>query len=396
MFHHLLNGPDGDRYARPLLFGLSSRERVDQLLVALQALVDRHDTLRTAVLWQQLPQPVQVVLRGALVPVEEVVLDPDSLRQLDERASSRKLRLELHQAPLIRAQVIARADGGHWRVLVCTHHFVCDNQSISILLEELASHLDRHSGDLPQPVAYRNHVAQAVGYARTYDAQAFFHAKLREIDEPTAPFGVLDVHGHSSQLEGVHQKLNIRLAKRIRTHARRLGVSAAALFHASWALVVSRTSGRTDVVFGTVLLGRLQSSAGAQRILGMFINTLPLKVSLQGLTAKTLVAQTQRELIELLGQEQASLAQAQRCSGIHGSAPLFTSLLNYRHSIGRLEPVFNASGVDLLATSGQTNYPILLSVDDQGADFMLEIAADQRIGARRMLRLHVDSDGIVG
>ena len=93
-------------------------------------------------------------------------------------------------------------------------------------------------------------------------------------------------------------------------------MSAATLFHAAWALVVARTSGRDDVVFGSVLLGRLQGSAGAQRVLGMFINTLPLRLRLQDVTAKELVEQTQRELVELLSHEQASLAVAQRCSGI--------------------------------------------------------------------------------
>src|SRR4029450_3787669 len=90
------------------------------------------------------------------------------------------------------------------------------------------------------------------------------------------------------------------------------------------------TSGREDVVFGSVLLGRMQGSAGGERILGMFINTLPLRLRLQGGTAKELIEQTQRELVELLTHEQASLAVAQRCSGIVGTAPLFTTLLNYR------------------------------------------------------------------
>ena len=125
------------------------------------------------------------------------------------------------------------------------------------------------------------------------------------------------------------------LSQRIRVQARRAGVSAATLFHAAWGLVVAQTSGREDVVFGSVLLGRLQGSAGAQRILGMFINTLPLRLRLQGVSSKELVEQTQRELMELLGHEQASLALAQRCSGISGSTPLFSALLNYRHSTAR-------------------------------------------------------------
>ncbi len=151
--------------------------------------------------------------------------------------------------------------------------------------------------------------------------------------EPTAPFGLLDVHGDGSEIDEARQQVELALARRVRAQARRAGVSAATLFHAAWGLVVAHTSGRDDVVFGTVLLGRLQGSAGAQRTLGMFINTLPLRLQLERMTAQDLVEQTQRELVELLRHEQASLADAQRCSGIAGSAPLFSALLNYRHSV---------------------------------------------------------------
>ena len=175
-------------------------------------------------------------------------------------------------------------------------------------------------------------MAQALAYARTQDAEEFFRGRLGDVEEPTAPFGLLDVHGDGSRIEESHQELVPQITQRVRAQARRLGVSAATLFHAAWALVVAQTSGRDDVVFGTVLLGRLQGSAGAQRTLGMFINTLPLRLPLQQMTAKGLVERTQRELVELLSHEQSSLALAQRCSGIAGSAPLFSTLLNYRHS----------------------------------------------------------------
>ena len=149
------------------------------------------------------------------------------------------------------------------------------------------------------------------------------------------------------------EQLEAELAQRVRAQARRLGVSAATLFHAAWALVVAHTSGRDDVVFGSVLLGRLQGSAGAQRMLGMFINTLPLRLRLQGVTAQELVEQTQRELVELLSHEQASLAVAQRCSGIVGSAPLFSALLNYRHSAPNAQAEWSgAAGVRVLAGQG--------------------------------------------
>src|SRR5262249_34033632 len=155
------------------------------------------------------------------------------------------------------------------------------------------------------------------------------------------------------------------LAERLRAHARRLSVSVATLFHVAWALVVARTSAREDVVFGTVLLGKLQGGAAARNTVGMFINTLPLRLRLGEVTAKHLVEQTQRRLVELLNHEQASLAVAQRCSGLTGSSPLFTSLLNYRHSRLATQDAWSSTpGVRLLADRGDVNYPIMLSVDD--------------------------------
>jgi amino acid adenylation domain-containing protein len=151
--------------------------------------------------------------------------------------------------------------------------------------------------------------------------------------------------------------------------------------------VVAHTSGRDDVVFGSVLLGRLQGSAGAQRILGMFINTLPLRLRLAEMTAKELVEHTQRELVELLSHEQASLAVAQRCSGISGSAPLFTALLNYRHSAPNPEAQWSkASGIEVRAAQERTNYPVTVSVDDMGtgAAFVLLAQTDHRIDPNRM------------
>src|SRR6185312_11950450 len=65
LFHRLLNGPQRDAYVRPMLYETSSRERLEELLSAVQAIIDRHQILRTAVLWEGLPKAVQVVWRHA-------------------------------------------------------------------------------------------------------------------------------------------------------------------------------------------------------------------------------------------------------------------------------------------------------------------------------------------
>ena len=100
-------------------------------------------------------------------------------------------------------------------------------------------------------------------------------------------FGLMPYHfiPDGTQIEQVYRSLDIGLARRVRAHARRLGVSAAAVFHAAWALVVAHTSERDDVVFGSILFGRLHGSTDAQRVLGLFINTLPLREKLADVSA---------------------------------------------------------------------------------------------------------------
>ncbi|MFC5770953.1 condensation domain-containing protein, partial [Thauera sinica] len=156
-----------------------------------------------------------------------------------------------------------------------------------------------------------------------------------------------------------------------------------------WSLVLARTTGREDVVFGTVLFGRMQGGEGADRVMGMFINTLPVRLSVDGESVETRLKAVHGLLARLLRHEHAPLALAQRCSAVQAPAPLFTSLLNYRYS-----PEADEAGgdgaerpfADLVAVAGQerTNYPLTLAVDDLGEGFLLTMQVSRPIGAARV------------
>ena len=208
---------------------------------------------------------------------------------------------------------------------------------------------------------------------------------LGDIDEPTAPFGLVDVRGDGRRIAEAHDRLAPELAQALRRQARRLGVSPASLMHMAWAMVLARITGRDEVVFGTVLFGRMQAGANADRGLGLFINTLPVRIGVDGGGIADGVKATHARLIDLLRHEHAPLAVAQRASAVPADAPLFTSLLNYRYSVEAPAPqAAPGDEMELLTAEERTNYPLVISVDDLGDDFAVTAQVSATVGAERV------------
>ncbi|GFE83703.1 hypothetical protein GCM10011487_57030 [Steroidobacter agaridevorans] len=387
LFHHLMSAPGRDAYVLPFVFSVSSSERLCELKTALQRVIDRHDVLRTAVLWEELRQPVQIVYREATLHVDEIVLNAmNSPRDcIEELLRQERQTVDLRCAPLMRLWVATDEAKGQSYALLQLHHMIFDHTTLEVLTAEIVAHLEGRAHNLIPSVPYRDHVARVIRHVRLRDAEAFFRQKLGEVHEPTAPFGLIDVHGDGVEVNEAQERLTDQLAQSVRRQARRHGVSSATLFHAGWSLVIAHCSGRSDVVFGTLLLGRLQAGSDSSA-LGVFINTLPLRIQVECLSAKELVENTQQELVDLLSHEQASLAVAQKCSGVGGSRPLFSALLNYRHSSSTIESQWaRADGIQLLGFKERTNYPITLSVDDMADGFTLTAQTDQRIAPQRII-----------
>jgi amino acid adenylation domain-containing protein len=390
LFHHLLS-EEGDPYLMSSVTEFDSRARLERYLAALQAVIDRHDVLRTAVAWEGLREPVQVVWRHAPLPVEEVEVDEEgAAEQLWGRFDPRHYRMELGRAPLLRACIAHDRARDRWLLLTLKHHMTGDHESLEVQQEEISAYLRGRASELPAPLPFRDYVARArLGVSREEHEQ-FFRGMLGDIDEPTAPYGLLDVFGDGEGIRGARVAVAGDLAARLRRRARALGVSVASLCHLAWAQVLARVSGRSDVVFGTLLFGRMQAGEGSDRVMGPFINTLPVRIGVGAEPAEAAVRRTHALLADLLRHEHASLALAQRASGVAAPAPLFTSLLNYRYSGGRgdaQEAEQAGEGVRGIRVRERTNYPVTLSVDDLGEEFALTAQVAAPADAERVCRL---------
>jgi len=386
LFHHLLD-TQGDPYVTRSLIVFDNRTYLDAFLAALQTVIDRHDILRSSVHWQGLRQPVQVVHRRAVLPVQELAGGGNVESRLLDATDPRKWRMTIQQAPLLAVYMAADPDGERWRLVLLNHHLVDDNYTLQLILSEIQLLLAGRGAELPVPLPYRNFVARMRRNAQA-EHETYFRDQLGDVDETTAPFGVLNVQDNGGKVEETVMMLDGTLSQRIRDASRGCSVTPASLFHVAWALVMGRCSGRDDVVFGTVLSGRLHSGVGAERAVGLFINTLPVRIPLAKLSAAETVALTHQRLNELLLHEQASLATAQRCSGLAVGMPLFTSLLNYRHSsiVASDDKVLMAwEGAEVVFSEERTNYPLTLSVDDLGRDFGLTVQAAQGIEPRHVV-----------
>jgi amino acid adenylation domain-containing protein len=395
LFHSVMSA-EADAYVTPALLAFNSRASLDRFLAALQSVIDRHDILRTAILWEGLPEPVQVVWRHATVLVEEVAVEEiapegaDAAAAMWRRADRHNARIDIREAPLLRVMVARDDARGRWLLVLLNHHLVIDHTTLDAIVAEVHAHFAGKVAQLPTPLPFRTFVAEARLGMRQEEHEAFFRDTLGDIDEPTAPFGLLDVKGDGSSVAEARLEVEVGLARRLRTQARRLGVAPASLFHLAWALVLASTTGREDVVFGTVLFGRI--TGDADRALGLFINTLPLRLSLNGRNVETAVRETHARLALLLRHEHASLALAQRCSAVPPPAPLFSALLNYRYIRSGAESLAAGAlgqlGIELLRAEERTNYPCALSVDDLGdPGFELEVQIADEIDPARVCRL---------
>jgi acyl carrier protein len=390
LFHHLMN-TDSDTYILSRLLHFDSRTRLDDFLHALQVVIDRHDTLRTAFHWRDLREPIQVVWRRAEIAIDMAVMeavDVDAVQQLTALRDPRRYRMDIRKAPLLRG-LIVEDKAGSWLLQVVSHHLIADQVTLDCLIKEIQAILLGRVDTLPEPHSFRQFVAYAKYGVSAAEHEAFFRKWLSDVTEPTIPFGLINVRGDGLDVEEAVRPVEPALATRTRQVARKLKVSPASLMHVAWAMVLSRATGQQNVVFGTVLSGRTQAGEGAGSTLGMFINTLPVRIGVGATSARQGVEDVQALLTQLLRHENASLALAQRCSGIAAPASLFSALLNYRHSRNAATGVSTMSqdgwdGVTVLHTEGRTNYPCVLSVDDFGTGFALTAQVSGHIAAGRV------------
>ncbi len=397
-FHYLMsNESEGDPYILPTLLSFANKEKRASFIEALQFVVNRHDVLRTAFLSEGLPNTVQVVLREAELPVEEYIIDSDKdfATELEELAAPGRHWMDVSKAPLLKLKSIDDPENEICYVVVYQHHLALDHIGLEKVVSEIVLYLSGKESELPTPVLYRDFIGHTLHQQATNDSESYFKGLYGNIQEPTYPFGLTDTRDNFSDIKEAQSAIPESLAEDLRSISISLGMSPAVLFHAAFGLVVGRCSNTDYAVFGSLLLGRLQGSLGAADSLGLFINTLPFLTELKG-TVSEYVAEVKKALTEILAYEQTPLSDVHSWSGISNELPIFSALMNYRHTTLEeeeeevSEEVLQSGdvvdlGLAVTMVNERTNYPISLDIDDYGKEFELTAQIDGDINPEQFI-----------
>ncbi|MFD0409498.1 amino acid adenylation domain-containing protein [Kitasatospora sp. NPDC127116] len=308
-----------DVYVGQRILNLDGDLRPEVLEASWQAVLDRHASLRAAFRSRASGDTVQVIARGVRIPwtyadlgglgAEEAEREAARLAEVDAR------RFDLGVPPLLRV-LLLRAGPGRHRMVVTMHHILMDGWSLPILFGELWE-VYGNGGDasvLPKVPQYRDYLAWLV--RRDTDAsRAAWRAMLAGTEEPTL-VGPADRGGPPVMLRHVVERLGDDLAERLRETARSAGVTFNRVFQVAWALLVGKLSGRLDTVFGATVSGRPAEVPQADRMVGLFINTVPVRVPLDpALPFRRAMAALQDQQTALLDHQQLSLPEIQRAGG---------------------------------------------------------------------------------
>ncbi|SFB04749.1 non-ribosomal peptide synthase domain TIGR01720/amino acid adenylation domain-containing protein [Amycolatopsis marina] len=335
LFHWLINP---DAYLGQMAFTLDGVTGPERLGRAWQAVIDRTPILRTSLVWEGLAEPLQVVHNQVELPVtylDWTGLSEEALGHAAEQymAADRATGMNLSKAPLTRL-TIARLSGNSVWVYCASHHLLLDGWSLfQVLVETFAVHAGIPVTELAARQSFRYYVGWLAEQDRV-QAEAHWRDVLAGLESPTPlPFDRAPAESHRSKANARSELvLTTEDTMKLAAFARGHHLTVNTVVQGAWALLLSRYSGERDVCFGTTVAGRPAGLPGAESIIGIFINTLPVRV---GVDVDRPVVDWLRDIqarqVEGREYEFVALADMQTWSDMPAGTSLFDSIVVFEN-----------------------------------------------------------------
>lgn len=371
---HTLYAPGSGVYVEQFSFTLEAGTNVPALRQAWQQVVERHTILRTSFHWQDLDRPLQVVHQRADLPVEEQDWRRMSAEERSERLKAylkadRERGFELSEAPLMRLSFIRLSDDA-CQFSVSFHHILLDGWSVVQVFKEALVFYEAccfgERADLGQTRPYGDYIA----WSQQQDlslAEDYWRRTLAGYSGPP-PFWVDRATSGFGGQEGYEEqetRLSETTTTSLRTLARENQLTVNTVIQGAWALLLSCYSGQEDVVFGATVSGRPPALKGVETMVGLFVNTLPVRVNV--VPERRLLPwlkELQTQQFEARHYDYSPLVQIQSWSTVPRGTPMFESILGFEnYPLNGLPPGDRKSDDAAPVTLFEmTNYPLSLII----------------------------------
>ncbi|MDT0269135.1 amino acid adenylation domain-containing protein, partial [Streptomyces sp. DSM 44915] len=317
LFHSVYDEESPDVYTNQLVFELEGALDRAALHDAVNGVLRRHANLRAGFRMRKSGQWAAVVAREVTVPWRDIDLrehDGEAAEAEADRlvAADRWARFDLARPPLLRCLLIRLAGDRH-RFVLTNHHILWDGWSLSVVMAELLA-LYAHRGDagaLPRVRPYRDYLSWLARRDETAARHAWQNALADAEPTLVAPGATGTVVPGQ-----VTAALDTTISNALNDRAREWGVTLNSLVQSAWSLVLSGLTGRADVVFGATVSGRPAELAGVETMVGLFINTVPVRVRLDPAeTLRELAVRLHGEQTRLLDHQHTRLSDIQRWAG---------------------------------------------------------------------------------
>ena len=374
MLFHSLYSPDSGIYVEQIRCTLTGQLDEGRFAEALSKVLERHPILRTAFVWKGVEEPVQVVRRQVPSPLEVEDwrhLEPGERDAALERLVRRERQrgFQLTAAPLLRL-VLARTGDEEYQVVLSNHHLLLDGWSRSLVLGEVFEIYHqlvrgRHVA-LPAARPFQSYVTwlerQDPGAAEAFWSQFLAgYSTSVELD-----FGGPRREPEAEEVESLlhRELLDADTTARLGDLARSHDLTLNSLIQAAWALLLAHHAGVRDVVYGVTVSGRTPELEGIDSMVGLFINTLPMRARpVPDLSLLDWLRSFQADLTEVRQYEYSSLAQIQNWSEIASGQSLFDSVVVFENYPVTMSSNGEGPKVSNLENYGSTNYPIVLVIE---------------------------------
>ncbi|MCU0285339.1 MAG: condensation domain-containing protein, partial [Acidobacteria bacterium] len=289
MLYSYLKDPGSQMYFEQTSYEITGDGGVDagKLKEAWNITAANNEMLRTVFRWRGLKKPVQVILKKHTIPIKEIDLfllsNEDRQDQLDlVKKNDRQNKVNLNNGPL--RVILCKMSENRYEMIVSNHHIIYDGWSNIILLKELAEAYNNiYSGILPgklNKIKYKDYIKwqqrqgknQQAQYWRTFLKGYTGCASFSQQKKVSGP-------GESGEKRSEYL-LTGDMQKKIHDFSRREGVTLAMLFYAAWAILLHKYTNMKNIVFGITVSGRDARLKGIQDMIGLFINTIPLRLNI--------------------------------------------------------------------------------------------------------------------